>query len=106
MTGVVPVTVLLPASNNVIRGCVVNTAPDAVPTDAVEIESLLAAPAEIVTLLDVTAVNAAGVKVNVKAPAVPVITKLVKVATPATAAMVVVPVSVPYPLRSMQQHFQ
>ena len=45
MTGVVPVTVLLPASNNVICGCVVNTAPDAVPTDAVEIESLLAAPA-------------------------------------------------------------
>ena len=50
------------------------------------------------TLLDVTAVNAAGVKVSVKAPAVPVMTKLVKVATPATAAMVVVPLSVPLPV--------
>ena len=49
-------------------------------------------------LLEVTGVSPIGVKVSVKAPAVPVMTKLVKVATPATAATVVVPLSVPLPL--------
>ena len=47
--------------------------------------------------LEVTAVRDAGVKVRVKFPAVPVITRLVNVATPATAATVVVPESVPLP---------
>ena len=46
---------------------------------------------------EVTAVNAVGVNVNVNAPAVPVIRKLVNVATPATAATVVVPDNVPVP---------
>lgn len=50
-----------------------------------------------VKLLDVAGVNEVGVKVNVKLPAVPVITRLVKVAIPSTAATVVVPVSVPVP---------
>ena len=44
---------------------------------------------------DVTAVSEVGVKVNVNGPAVPVSRKLVKVATPATAATVVVPDNVP-----------
>ena len=47
--------------------------------------------------LEVTPVRDAGVKVRVKAPAVPVMTRLVKVAMPATAATVVVPESVPVP---------
>jgi hypothetical protein len=50
-----------------------------------------------VKLLDVAGVNEVGVKVNVNVPAVPVITRLVKVAIPLTAATVVVPVSVPVP---------
>jgi len=58
---------------------------------------LLAAPAVIVRLLDVAGVNEVGVKVKVKAPAVPVITRLVKVAIPATAATVLVPLRVPEP---------
>ena len=40
---------------------------------------------------DVTAVSKVGVNVKVNAPVVPVSRKLVKVATPATAATVVVP---------------
>ena len=51
----------------------------------------------MVSELEVTGVNEVGVKVRVKAPAVPVITRLVKVATPETAATVVVPESVPLP---------
>jgi hypothetical protein len=58
---------------------------------------LLAAPAVIVRVFEVAAVNPVGVNLKVKAPALPVITKLVKVATPATAATVVVPLSVPVP---------
>ena len=46
---------------------------------------------------EVTAVREVGVNVNVNGPAVPVIRKLVKVATPATAATVVVPDNVPVP---------
>ena len=56
-----------------------------------------AALAVIVRLLDVTAVNEVGVKVKVKAPGVPVMTRFVNVATPATASTVVVPLSVPVP---------
>ena len=51
----------------------------------------------MVRALEVTAVRELGVKVKVKFPAVPVITKLVKVAKPLTAATVVVPLSVPVP---------
>ena len=51
----------------------------------------------IVRLRDVTGVNPVGVKVKVKAPAVPVITRLVNVAMPEAAATLVVPESVPVP---------
>jgi hypothetical protein len=61
------------------------------------IATLVAAPTASAKLLEVTAVRDAGVKVRVKFPAVPVITRLVNVATPATAATVVVPESVPLP---------
>ena len=44
---------------------------------------------------DVTAVSEVGVNVKVNGPAVPVIRKFVNVATPATAATVVVPDNVP-----------
>jgi hypothetical protein len=61
------------------------------------IATLVAAPAASAKLLEVTAVRDVGVNVRVKFPAVPVITRLVNVATPATAATVVVPESVPVP---------
>ena len=56
-----------------------------------------AALAIIVRPLDVIGVNEVGVKVKVKVPGVPVIARFVKVATPATAAIVVVPLRVPVP---------
>ena len=55
----------------------------------------VAAPNVKVNDDEVTAVNEVGVNVNVNAPAVPVSLKFVNVATPATAATVVVPESVP-----------
>ena len=60
------------------------------------------AGAEIVVVvmaseLEVTGVKEVGVKVRVKFPAVAVMTRLVKVAIPATAATVVVPERVPVP---------
>jgi hypothetical protein len=61
------------------------------------IATLEAGPAVIVRLLDVAAVKEVGVKVKVKAPAVPVTTRLVNVAIPDDAAIVVVPLSVPVP---------
>jgi len=75
----------------------VNATLSVVPTDARVIATLVAAPAASAKLLEVTAVRDAGVKVRVKFPAVPVITRLVNVATPATAVAVVVPESVPLP---------
>ena len=62
------------------------------------IAEAVAAPLVNANGLEVIAVKAVGVKVNVKFPAVPVITKLVKVATPLTAATVVVPVKDPVPV--------
>jgi hypothetical protein len=56
-----------------------------------------AALAVIVRLFDVTDVNEVGVKVRVKVPGVPVMARFVKVAIPATAATVVVPLSDPIP---------
>jgi hypothetical protein len=75
----------------------VNATLSVVPTDATVIATLVAAPAASAKLLEVTAVRDVGVNVRVKFPAVPVITRLVNVATPATAATVVVPESVPVP---------
>ena len=55
----------------------------------------VAAPTVNVNDDDVTAVREVGVNVKVNGPAAPVIRKLVNVATPATAATVVVPDNVP-----------
>jgi hypothetical protein len=75
----------------------VNATLSVVPTDARVIATLVAAPAASAKLLEVAAVRDAGVKVSMKFPAVPVIRRLVNVATPATAVAVVVPESVPVP---------
>jgi hypothetical protein len=75
----------------------VNATLSVVPTDATVIATLVAAPAASAKLLEVAAVRDAGVKVSMKFPAVPVIRRLVNVATPATAVAVVVPESVPVP---------
>jgi hypothetical protein len=56
-----------------------------------------AAPTLSAKLLEVAAVNEVGVKVTVKLPGLPERTRLVKVATPLTAATVVVPPKVPVP---------
>ena len=58
---------------------------------------LLAAPAVMASELEVTALRDAGVKVRVKLPAVPVMTRLVNVAIPDDAVTVVVPESAPMP---------
>ena len=58
---------------------------------------MVAAPAVIVNELEVAAVSEVGVKVKVRSPEVPVMTRLVKVATPLTAATEVVPDNVPPP---------
>ena len=57
-----------------------------------------AAPNVKLKELDVTAVSEVGVNVKVNGPAVPMSLKLVNVATPATAATVVVPDNVPAPV--------
>ena len=59
------------------------------------IAEAVAVPNVKVNDADVTAVSDVGVNVNVNGPAVPVSRKLVNVATPATAATVVVPDNVP-----------
>ena len=59
------------------------------------IADAVAAPNVKLKELDVTADSEVGVNVNVNAPIVPVSLKLVNVATPATAATVVVPDNVP-----------
>ena len=68
-----------------------------VPTAARVIATLEAGPAVIVRLFDVTEVKEVGVKVKVKAPTVPVRTRLVNIAIPDDAVTVVVPLSVPVP---------
>ena len=61
------------------------------------IAACVAAPTPRAKLLELAAVSDVGVKVKVKLPAVPERTRSVKVATPATAATVVVPLKVPVP---------
>jgi hypothetical protein len=61
------------------------------------IAACVAAPTPSAKLLEVAAVSDVGVKIRVKFPAVPERTRLVKVATPLTAATVVVPLKVPVP---------
>ena len=71
--------------------------PGDVPTDARVIATLVAGPTVMASELEVMGVNEVGVKVRVKLPAVPVITRLVNVAIPDDAVTVVVPESVPLP---------
>jgi hypothetical protein len=61
----------------------------------VVIIALDAAPTLSAKLLEVAAVREVGVKVRVKFPTVPERTRSVKVATPLTAATVVVPLKLP-----------
>jgi hypothetical protein len=78
-------------------GWVVSATPLTAPDGWVVIAACVAAPTLRAKLLEVAAVNDVGVKVRVKFPAVPERTKFVKVATPLTAATVVVPLRVPVP---------
>jgi hypothetical protein len=91
------VTVFSEASVTLITGWVVSATPLTAPDGWVVIIAFEAAPVVSVKLLEEAAVNDAGVKVRVKFPVVPERTRLVKVATPATAATVVVPLKVPVP---------
>jgi hypothetical protein len=91
------VTVFPPASVILMTGCVVNVTPSTAPDGCVVIMALVAAPTLSAKLLEVAAVSDVGVKVKVKFPGVPESTKSVKVATPLTAATVVVPLKVPDP---------
>jgi len=90
------VTVLPDESVMLTTGWVVRATPLTAPAGCVVIIAFVAAPAARAKLLEVAAVSDVGVKVRVWFP-VPVITRLVKVATPATAATVVVPLNVPVP---------
>ena len=68
------------------------------PFAAVSTRTFVAAPAVSANEFDVAAVKLVGVKVNVKFPAVPVMTRLVNVATPLPfVATVVVPLSTQVP---------
>jgi uncharacterized membrane protein YfbV (UPF0208 family) len=91
------VTVFPPASVILITGWVVKTDPSTAPDGCVVIIALEAAPTLSAKLLEVAAVSDVGVKVNVKLPAVPERSRSVKLATPLTAATVVVPLNVPLP---------
>jgi hypothetical protein len=91
------VTVFSEASVTLITGWVVSATPLTAPDGWVVIIAFEVAPAVSAKLLEVAAVNDAGVKVRVKFPVVPERTRLVKVATPLTAATVVNPLKVPVP---------
>ncbi len=91
------VTVFPEASVTLITGWVVSATPLTAPDDWVVIIALETEPTPMAKLLEVAAVNAVGVKVRVKLPTVPERAKSEKVATPLTAATVVVPLKVPVP---------
>jgi hypothetical protein len=91
------VTVFPEASVTLITGWVVKATPATAPAGCVVIAACVAAPTLRAKLLEVAAVNDVGVKVRVKLPAVPERARFVKVATPLTAATVVVPLKVPVP---------
>ena len=89
---------LPPASRNCTTGCVVNATPLTAPAGCVVIATCVGVPAVTVTLDDVVvSVGDVVANCNVCAP-VPVICRLVNVATPFTAVAVTVPPSVPVPL--------
>jgi hypothetical protein len=85
------------ASVILITGWVVSATPLTAPDGWVVIAACVAAPTPRAKLLEVATVSDVGVKARVKLPAVPVRTRSVKVATPLTAATVVVPLRVPVP---------
>jgi hypothetical protein len=91
------VTVFPEASVILITGWVVKAVPAAAPDGSVVIAACVAAPKLRAKLLEVAAVKEVGVKARVKLPVAPERTRLVKVATPLTAATVVVPLRVPVP---------
>jgi hypothetical protein len=91
------VTVFPEASVTLITGCIVNGTPLTAPDGWVVIIALEAVPKLSAKLLEVAAVSDVGVKARVKLPVAPKRTRLVKVATPLTAATVVVPLKVPVP---------
>ena len=89
---------LPPASRNCTTGCVVNATPLTAPVGCVVSTTCVAEPAATVTLAEVT--DSAGdvvVNCSVCAP-VPVICRLLNVATPFTAVAVTVPPMLPDPL--------
>ena len=91
------VTVLPFTSRIVTCGWVVNAVPYAVPMDSRDRKTWVGTSGVVtVKVPEVAAVSAAGVNVSVWFP-LPVITRLVKFATPATALTAVVPLKVPDP---------
>jgi hypothetical protein len=80
-----------------ITGWVVSATPLSAPDGWVVIAACVAAPTPRAKLLEVAAVSDVGVKVRVKLPAVPESARFVKLATPLTAATVVVPLRVAVP---------
>jgi hypothetical protein len=91
------VMVFPPASVIFTTGWVENTVPVNAPDGWVVTIAFEGAPTLSAKLLEVAAVKDVGVNLRVKLPAVPDRTRLVKVATPLTAATVVVPLKVPVP---------
>jgi hypothetical protein len=85
------------ASVILITGWVESATPLTAPDGWVVIAACVAAPTPRAKLLEVAAVSDVGVKLRVKLPVVPERTRSVKVATPLTAATVVVPFKVPVP---------
>jgi hypothetical protein len=91
------VMVFPPASVIFTTGWVENTVPVNAPDGWVVTIAFEGAPTLNAKLLEVAAVKDVGVNLRVKLPAVPERTRSVKVATPLTAATVVVPLKVPVP---------
>jgi hypothetical protein len=91
------VMVFPPASVIFTTGCVENSIPLNAPAGCVVTITFEAAPTLSAKLLEVAAVKDVGVNLRVKFPGVPERTRSVKVATPPTAATVLVPFKVPDP---------
>jgi hypothetical protein len=91
------VTVFPDASVILTTGWIVSASPLTAPNGCVVIIALDAVPTPSAKLLEVAAVSDVGVKARVKLPVAPERTRLVNVATPLTAATVVVPLKVPVP---------
>ena len=90
-----PVTVFPPESCTVTTGCVVNAAPDALPTDGVDNITWVGAPVLTVNCSDVDARPVLVNETEYERPATPVSPSVANVAKPSTALTVVVPTSSP-----------